>query len=97
MYNKTPFCGWAAPKVLLCKLNYECPAVPSEKKCTKHFLKFVHACTQKDPDMRPDVSQLLDMPFFKQAKGASYLENIIIKNPKYDPSKTETSGINWLI
>jgi serine/threonine protein kinase len=51
-FNQTPFDGWPPLKVLLCKTDYGCPAIKSNKQFSKAFYKFVKACVQKEPKMR---------------------------------------------
>ena len=55
-YNQTPFDEWPPLKVLLCKRQYECPAIRSNKSMSKNFYKFVNACVQKVPEHRFDWS-----------------------------------------
>ena len=78
-YNKTPFDDWPPLKVLLCKRQYDCPAVSSSKSMSRNFYKFVSACVQKNPEARPNIHYCLDHPFLKQAKGNSYVEQLIIR------------------
>ncbi|KAJ8325610.1 hypothetical protein O5D80_005814 [Batrachochytrium dendrobatidis] len=78
-YNKTPFDDWPPLKVLLCKLEYDCPAVASEKVLSKNFYRFVQACLVKDPNGRPTVQNLLEFPFIKQAKGIGYIESHVVR------------------
>lgn len=78
-YNQTPFDNWTPLKVLLCKQQFPCPAIKSEKTMSKSFHKFIYACLQKNPNSRPTVHELLDYSFIKQAKNNLYLENLILK------------------
>ncbi|KAJ1540272.1 hypothetical protein HK096_011087, partial [Nowakowskiella sp. JEL0078] len=48
-FNQTPFDGWPPLKVLLSKLEYDCPAVNPTKDMSKNFYKMVSACLLKDP------------------------------------------------
>lgn len=58
--NKTPFDSWEPLKVcyesqcqvLLCKQQYECPAVKTDKHLSKYFYRFIKDCLQKNPDDR---------------------------------------------
>lgn len=75
----TPFDNWPPLKVLLCKQQFPCPAIKSEKTMSKIFSKFVISCLQKNPNCRPTASELLEHPFIKMAKSNLYLENMILK------------------
>jgi serine/threonine protein kinase len=81
-FNQTPFDNWPPLKILLCKTDYGCPKIKTSKQFSKSFYKFVQACVQLDPKMRPTIHECLDHPFFKQAKNAHYLEQQIIKNDR---------------
>ncbi len=77
-YNKTPFDGWPALKVLLCKQTYDTvPMIPSKHKFTKHFYRFVESCVHREQSLRPTVEELLDSPFIKQAKTNSFVETFL--------------------
>ncbi|KAH9253032.1 hypothetical protein BASA81_009037 [Batrachochytrium salamandrivorans] len=78
-FNKTPFDDWPPLKVLLCKLEYECPAIKSDKQMSKNFHRFVQACLVKDPRDRPSVMHLLEFPFIKQAKGTGFIESHVVR------------------
>ncbi|KAJ3101993.1 hypothetical protein HDU97_000906 [Phlyctochytrium planicorne] len=51
-FNRTPFDKWPAMKILLNKLEYDCPAIPSDKVLSPPFFNLVKICTQKDPAAR---------------------------------------------
>ncbi|KAI8848079.1 kinase-like domain-containing protein [Chytridium lagenaria] len=78
-YNKTPFDKWPSLKILLSKLEYDCPAIPSSKPMSPCFFDFVQQCIQKDPSKRPSAKEIADHPFFKMAKGPSYIKSAVIK------------------
>lgn len=52
MYGKNPFEGWPALKILLCKMQYECPPPPSEKSVSRNFKRFYERCLVKNPMKR---------------------------------------------
>ncbi|KAI8915889.1 kinase-like domain-containing protein [Gorgonomyces haynaldii] len=66
--------------ILLCKLEYECPAMITDKHFSKHFYKFVRDCVHTDPKKRPSCLELLEHPWIKQnAKNPAYLEQTVKK------------------
>ncbi|KAI8926763.1 kinase-like domain-containing protein [Entophlyctis helioformis] len=79
-HNRTPFDDWPPLKVLLCKMEYECPALQAvDKSMSKNFNRFIQACLSKDPGMRPSVQDLLEFPFIKQSRGSAYIEQKVVK------------------
>ncbi|KAJ3216103.1 hypothetical protein HDU67_009904 [Dinochytrium kinnereticum] len=78
-FNKTPFDKWPSMKILLSKLEYECPAIPGAKPMSPAFFHFVEQCIQKDPTKRPSARELADDPFFKFAKNPTHLKSSVIK------------------
>lgn len=95
MYGKTPFDGWPALKILLCKLQYDCPAIPSTKFPSKTFKKFMERCLVKNPMNRPTALELLDDPFLKTARNSQYIVNHLIKL-KLRPGKTIYSIYSYI-
>nr|KAJ3422958.1 hypothetical protein HK105_005307 [Polyrhizophydium stewartii] len=88
-YNRTPFDGWPALKVLLCKQEYDCPSIKSDKQMSKNFHRFIQACLSREPASRPTVSQLLEFPFLKQARGTSYLESHVVRRTRETPGSPD--------
>lgn len=54
LFGQTPFQGWPALKVLLCKMNFSCPGIPNmeEKHVSEGLWRIIKACIQKDPRKR---------------------------------------------
>ncbi|KAI8611561.1 kinase-like domain-containing protein [Chytriomyces sp. MP71] len=77
-YGRTPFDDWAPLKILLSKLEYDCPAIQTTKLMPKSFLKMVRACIRKDPKERPTARELLLHPFFNYAKSTEYLYGTVV-------------------
>lgn len=48
-------------------------------KYSKELKDIVDACLQKDPVKRPTAHELLEMPFFKNAKKKDYLVDVLLK------------------
>ncbi|KAJ3174999.1 hypothetical protein HDU87_006533 [Geranomyces variabilis] len=94
-YNKTPFDDWPPLKVLLSKLEFPCPAIPSQKVLSRDFYRLVNACIQKDPSLRPSAHELLEHPFLKLARSPRYLEAHLvhaITNPTSSPLSSSSPG-----
>jgi serine/threonine protein kinase len=79
--------------VLLCKQEFECPAVKTEKNLSRHFYRFVRECLHSNPDDRPSVKELLEHSFLKNSKGAAYIQSIIKKQEK-NLSASESSLVD---
>ncbi|KAI0027812.1 kinase-like domain-containing protein, partial [Vararia minispora EC-137] len=68
--------------VLLQTVHGESPTLNREggvHKYSRAFKEVVDACLVKDPALRPTTVQLLQMPFFKNAKRKSHLVNTILR------------------
>ncbi|KAJ3033421.1 hypothetical protein HK097_004853, partial [Rhizophlyctis rosea] len=78
-FNRTPFDGWPALKVLLSKLEYDCPGIDTDKAMSPSFYKLVKSCLRKDASERPSAQELMDHPFLKNARNARYLELHVVK------------------
>ncbi|KAF8607757.1 kinase-like protein [Ceratobasidium sp. AG-I] len=68
-------------KALMKILQEEPPTVDRENgahKYSKAFKEFVDSCLVKDPSKRPTAEELLELPFFKGAKKASYLVEALL-------------------
>jgi serine/threonine protein kinase len=54
LFGKTPFEGWPALKVLLCKMNFPCPGIEKmdEKNVSESMWRMIKLCIQKDPRKR---------------------------------------------
>ncbi|KAJ3282658.1 hypothetical protein HK104_010783 [Borealophlyctis nickersoniae] len=78
-FNRTPFDGWPALKVLLSKLEYDCPAIETSKTVSTTFYRMVRSCIYKDANERPSAQDLMDHPFFKNARNSHYLETHVIR------------------
>jgi serine/threonine-protein kinase 24/25/MST4 len=89
MFNQTPYSQWPPPKILLCKLKYDCPCVKSDKEATKAFYRFVQMCVKKNPKERPDIQGCYESPFLKLARGNKYLERLIV-----DGEELESDNVN---
>ncbi|KAJ3185245.1 hypothetical protein HDU85_001295 [Gaertneriomyces sp. JEL0708] len=91
-FNKTPFDDWPPLKVLLSKLEYECPAIISKKAMSNEFFRMVGICIQKDPALRPSAKELADLSIFKNARSRRYLVTHIVHpilgEYKHDPTAT---------
>ncbi|KAJ3041661.1 hypothetical protein HDV00_008938 [Rhizophlyctis rosea] len=79
-FNRTPFDGWPALKVLLSKLEYDCPGIDTDKIMSPAYYKLIRACLKKDASERPSAQDLMDHPFFKHARNARYLEVHVMKD-----------------
>jgi serine/threonine protein kinase len=88
-FNKTPFDDFPPMQVLLSKLDYDCPAIVSDKVMTSDFYKFVLACLHKNPKKRPRAAELMEFGLLKLAKNHHYLESHVIKKITVKPSKEE--------
>ena len=84
---------------MLCKLQYSCPAIKSDKTFSKDFYKFLKACLTNDPAQRPSINELLEFQFFKQAKNSSYLESQLmldeIQELPYQQKNTVERTVNF--
>ncbi|KAJ3019050.1 hypothetical protein HKX48_002402 [Thoreauomyces humboldtii] len=78
-FNRTPFDDWPPLKVLLSKLDYPCPAIPTTKMFSKDFYRMVNACIQKDPSKRPSARELVDHHFIKMSRSTKYLESHVLQ------------------
>ncbi|QRV87884.1 methionine aminopeptidase [Ceratobasidium sp. AG-Ba] len=68
-------------KVLMKILQEASPTIDRENgahKYSKAFKEFVDSCLEKDPSKRPTAEELLELPFFKGAKKASYLVGTLL-------------------
>ncbi|KAG9128276.1 Methionine aminopeptidase 1 [Ceratobasidium sp. 392] len=68
-------------KVLMKILQEASPTVDRENgahKYSKAFKELVDSCLEKDPSKRPTAQELLELPFFKGAKKASYLVGTLL-------------------
>ncbi|KAG8717771.1 hypothetical protein FRC08_006707 [Ceratobasidium sp. 394] len=68
-------------KVLMKILQEASPTVDRENgahKYSKAFKELVDWCLEKDPSKRPTAQELLELPFFKGAKKASYLVGTLL-------------------
>ncbi|KAJ3118159.1 hypothetical protein HK100_000663 [Physocladia obscura] len=81
-YGHTPFDDWSPIKILLSKLEYDCPGIKTMRVMPKSFLKMVRACIRKDPRERPSAKELLDHPFFQYAKSIEYLYTAVVTHVK---------------
>lgn len=88
-FNKTPFDGFPPMQVLLSKLDYDCPAIMSDKNMSADFYKFVLACLHKNPKKRPRAVDLMEFGLLKLAKTHHYLETHIVKKITVKPPKKE--------
>ncbi|KAJ3234450.1 hypothetical protein HDU81_001406 [Chytriomyces hyalinus] len=86
-FGHTPFDEWSPVKILLSKLEYDCPGIKTTKSMPKSFMKMVRACIRKNPTERPSAKELLMHPFFKYAKGTDYLYGTIVTHVKQNPKK----------
>ena len=82
-FCETPFNGWAPLKILLSKLNYDCPAIKTNGKVMSGmFCNMVLSCLHRDPTKRPSVFELIEHPFFSNAKNRHFIEMNLIKVKK---------------
>lgn len=68
-------------KALMKILQEKSPTVDRENgahKYSKAFKELVDSCLDKDPSKRPTAEELLELPFFKGAKKASYLVGTLL-------------------
>ncbi|KAJ3191398.1 hypothetical protein HK101_007810 [Irineochytrium annulatum] len=74
-FNRTPFDQWPAMKVLLSKLEYDCPTIPGVgiegKQMSASFHHLVTECLHKDPTRRPSAQDLMGFAFLRLAKKSS--------------------------
>ncbi|KAI8821857.1 kinase-like domain-containing protein [Fimicolochytrium jonesii] len=95
-FNRTPFDDWPPLKVLLSKLEYPCPLIPTKKAMSKEFYDMVYACLHKDPKRRPSACELADNAFFKQAKSTKFLEAQVLQKleskPRTGPAVSPEQG-----
>lgn len=77
-FNRTPFDDWQPMKILLNKLKYDMPNIKTDKIFSREFYSFIKICTQKNPDVRPSASVLLEHPFIKLSKSQKYLETHVV-------------------
>ncbi|KAL7746390.1 hypothetical protein RI367_008233 [Sorochytrium milnesiophthora] len=84
-FGRTPYGDWPPLKIIVAKLQYECPIdsiVPEEgtkKAFSRHFFHFVRYCVQYNPARRPSAASLQQHPFMKLSKGKSYLRTKLVK------------------
>lgn len=79
-YGRTPFQGWPALKILLCKLHYEVPPIETDRlPPSKAFARFIERCLHKYPRLRPTALELLDDPFIKNGRNTQYLESHLVR------------------
>ncbi|KAJ3513546.1 hypothetical protein NLJ89_g2888 [Agrocybe chaxingu] len=73
-----------SPQRVLLKTIQEAPPTLEREggtyKYSRAFKEVIDSCLVKDPTQRPTAQQLLQTPFFKSAKGKSYLINTILKD-----------------
>ncbi|KAJ3377773.1 Actin-like 6A [Entophlyctis sp. JEL0112] len=95
-YGHTPFDDWPPLKIMLSKLEHDCPGIKN-----RFFLKMVRACIRKNPDERqvewvsfidatlilhrPSAADLINHPYFQYAKTSEYLQETIVKSVKANP------------
>ncbi|KAJ3076506.1 hypothetical protein HDU99_001337, partial [Rhizoclosmatium hyalinum] len=84
-YGRTPFDDWSPLKILLSKLEYDCPGIKTNKLMPKSFLKMVRACIRKNPKERPTAKELQHHPFFNYAKSTDFLRSTIVTHVKQNP------------
>lgn len=80
--GRPPNSRLATSSVLLQTVRDKPPALDRTSgtfKYSSEFARVVEACLTKDPSKRPTASELLQMPFFKQAKRKGYLVEKILK------------------
>lgn len=73
----------ATQKVLLRTIQEDSPTLDRDNgvhKYTRALKDIIDSCLVKDPSKRPTAEQLLQTPFFKNAKKKSYLVNTILKD-----------------
>ncbi|KAJ3159831.1 hypothetical protein HDU86_001483 [Geranomyces michiganensis] len=92
-FNKTPFDDWPPLKVLLSKLEFPCPAIPTEQVLSRDFYRLVNACIQKDPSVRPSARELLEHPFIKLARSTRYLEAHLVHGISSPKSSRPSSSL----
>ncbi|KAI9363425.1 kinase-like domain-containing protein [Zopfochytrium polystomum] len=93
-YNQTPFDEWPPLKILLSKLEFDCPAIKTNKVLSKHFYRMVNACIRKDPRQRPTAAELLRHPFFKSAKNAVHLQKEVTSKIRRKLTAAEEGSTN---
>ncbi|KAH8835916.1 kinase-like domain-containing protein [Flagelloscypha sp. PMI_526] len=84
-------------KVLLKTIQDDPPTLDREggiHKYSRSFKEVVEKCLVKDPTLRPTAAQLLEMPFFKNAKKKSYLVNTVLKDLPPLTTRQERRGLN---
>lgn len=90
LYGRTPYDNWPPLKILLYKIKYDgVPPIPIKKRFTKAILKMIDLCLRKDPTQRPSARELLELPFFKQARHTSTALKTFIGKMQFE--RTEQS------
>ncbi|KAJ3031649.1 UNVERIFIED_CONTAM: hypothetical protein HDU68_001729 [Siphonaria sp. JEL0065] len=85
-FGKTPFDDWSPLKILLSKLDYDCPGIKTTRTMPISFMKMVKACIRKNPKERPSAKDLLLHPYFNYASPTTdILYTSIVKHVKENP------------
>ncbi|KAI9331341.1 kinase-like domain-containing protein [Obelidium mucronatum] len=82
-FGRTPFDDWSPLKILLSKLDYDCPGIKTTKTMPKSF--------HKDGEGLPSAKELLLHPFFNYATSTNVLYTTIVSHVKQNPKKREVT------